>query len=274
MVNEPSDISHQLVDHFMTLKQYFYLVDTQARMALKSEASRYYFGYLWWILEPLLFVAVFYFVFSVILKSRQEDFLVFLMCGKLPFVWFSKSVSQASTSIISNAGLIGRIDVPKTLFPMAIIQEGIYKQCVVFILLFAVLFIYGYVPSLNWLWLVPILLVYYVMIVACAFVGSVLVCFMRDFSMLIGLGMIFLMFTSGIFWNVRMLGDPAMTEMILVFNPMAFILDAFRQVLMFNSSPDLAGLTLNMFVFGVILSIMVRVIRKYSQLLALKALTA
>lgn len=258
----------------MNLKQYFALVDLQARMALRSEASRFYLGYLWWVLEPLLFVGVFYVVFSVILQSREEDFLVFLMCGKLPFVWFSKSVNQASNSIIANPGLIGRIDVPKTLFPMAIIQEGLYKQTIVFLLLMAFLIVYGYMPSLNWFWLIPIVFVYYLMIVACSFVGAVLVCFMRDFSMLIPLGMIFLMFTSGIFWNVRTLDNPAMTEAILTYNPIAFILDAFRQVLMFDSAPDLPGLAFNALVFGVFLITMVFVIRKFSQLLALKALTA
>ena len=108
----------------MTLTQYFKLVDIQARMALKADASQYFLGYIWWLLEPLLFVAVFYLVFSV-----------FLMCGKLPFVWFSKSVTQASNGIIANTGLIGKIDTPKSLFTMAIIQQGLYKQSTVFALL-------------------------------------------------------------------------------------------------------------------------------------------
>lgn len=243
-------------------------------MALQSEASRYYFGYFWWILEPLLFVAVFYLVFSVFLKTRQEDFLVFLMCGKLPFIWFSKSVSQASGSIMANAGLIGRIDIPKTMFPMAIIQEGLYKQSMVFLLLFGVLFVYGYTPSLLWLWLIPIMAVYYLMIVACSFAGAFLVCFMRDFTMFISLGMMFLMFTSGIFWDVREIGSPAMTDAILTYNPMAFILDAFRQVLMYNVTPNLLGLSLNVVAFGLLLACMIFLIRKNSQLLALKSLTA
>lgn len=257
----------------MTLHQYFGLVDFQARMALKSDAAKYYLGYLWWVLEPLLYVGVFYVVFNIILDSRRADFLVFLMCGKLPFVWFSKSVTQASNSIVSNAGLIGRIDVPKTLFPMAIIQEGVYKQSVVFALLFAVLLVYGYRPSLEWFWLVPIMLVNYLMIVACAFVGSVLVCFMRDFSMLIGLGMIFLMFTSGIFWDVRSL-EPAMAELVLLYNPMAFILDAYRWVLMNNSMPDLVHLGWLGLLFALVIVLLVKIMRSSSKTLALKALTA
>ena len=80
--------------------QYLSLMDTMARMNLRADAARYYFGYIWWILEPLLYVAVFYVVFNVILDSRRLDFLAFLMCGKLAFIWFSKSVNQASSSIV------------------------------------------------------------------------------------------------------------------------------------------------------------------------------
>ena len=57
-----------------------------AIMALRADASKYFLGYIWWILEPLLFVGISYVVFSVILASRTEDFLVFLMCGKLAFI--------------------------------------------------------------------------------------------------------------------------------------------------------------------------------------------
>ena len=83
----------------MSPKQYFSLVDIQARMALKADAARYYLGYIWWILEPLLYVAVFYVVFNIVLDFGRGDYLIFLICGKLPFVWFSKTVTQASGSI-------------------------------------------------------------------------------------------------------------------------------------------------------------------------------
>ena len=70
-----------------------------ARMALRADASRLFLGYIWWVLEPLLWVGVFYVVFVIILGTREGDFLPFLMVGKLSFVWFSKSVTQASNSI-------------------------------------------------------------------------------------------------------------------------------------------------------------------------------
>jgi lipopolysaccharide transport system permease protein len=74
----------------MPFLQYFRLADTMALMALRADAARYFLGYIWWVLEPLLWVGVFYVVFVIILDSRQPDFLIFLATGKLAFVWFSK----------------------------------------------------------------------------------------------------------------------------------------------------------------------------------------
>ena len=80
----------------MPLSQYFRLIDVMARMALRADATKFFLGYVWWVLEPLLYVAVFYVVFNMILTSRQPDFLLFLMTGKLAFVWFSKSVTRGT----------------------------------------------------------------------------------------------------------------------------------------------------------------------------------
>lgn len=258
----------------MPFSQYFRLTDIQARMALRGEASRFFLGYIWWILEPLLYVAVFYVVFNVILDSRRADFLAFLMCGKLAFIWFSKSVSQASGSIIANQGLIGKVNVPKTLFPMALVQQGVYKQAAVFLLLFVMLIADGYPVTFGWLWIIPVIVVNYLMIVACSFIGAYLVCLMRDFSLVINLGMTFLLFTSGIFWDVRDLGDPAKTDLILAVNPLAFMLDAYRQVLMYQSVPDLLHLLQIGVVSGIVIVLMGRFIRRSSQFIALKVLTS
>jgi lipopolysaccharide transport system permease protein len=258
----------------MTLRHYFTLVDTMARMSLKADAARFFFGYLWWILEPLLYVAVFYVVFEVILGSKRADFLVFLMCGKLTFIWLSKSVNQASRSIVASKGLVGKIDVPKSLFPMATIQEGLYKQASVFLLLFIVLWSKGYGVSASWAWLLPVVIVNYLVIVGLSLFGAFLVCVAFDFSMLISLGMIFLLFTSGIFWDVRDLPDPSMTEAVLAANPVAFLIDAYRQVLMAGVAPDPVHLGVIGAFAAALVAAGVLLLRRASRFLALKAITA
>lgn len=258
----------------MPFSQYFRLIDIMARMALRADATRFFLGYIWWVLEPLLWVGVFYVVFVILLNSRQPDFLLFLATGKLAYVWFSKSVTQASNSIVAGRGLVGKINVPKTLFPMAVIHECMYRQVAVFALMFTFLFSSGYGITATWWYLVPLLLVNYVMIVSCSFVGACLVCLARDFTPLIALGMMFLMFTSGIFWDVRELHDPHKTELVLAMNPLAFIVDAYRQITMYNTPPDMLHLLTIGAGFGALLCAMVLLMRHGSQYLALRALTA
>ena len=257
----------------MPLSQYFRLMDVMARMALRADASRFFLGYIWWVLEPLLWVGVFYVVFVIILGSRSEDFLPFLMVGKLSFVWFSKSITQASNSIVAGKGLVGKINVPKTLFPMAMVHEGLYRQAAVFLMMFLYVLIDGYSVTSAWFYLLPVMVVNYVMIIACALVGACAVCIARDFSPLIGLGMMFLMFTSGVLWDVRDL-DPAKAEMVLALNPLAFMLDAYRQILLVGIPPDMGHLLSIGAGFGALLCVMLLVMRRASHYLALKALTA
>ena len=82
------------------------------------------------------------------------------------------------------------------------------------------------------------------------------------------------MFTSGIFWDIRGLDDPFKTELLLTINPLAFVLDAYRQILMYNTPPDMFHLLSIGAGFGALLCAVVLIMRRGDQYLALKALTA
>lgn len=259
----------------MTLRQYFSLIDVQARMLLKADLSKYRLGMLWWFLEPLMWVGVFFVVFNLILNSGRGsgEFIIFLACGKFAFIWFSKTVVQASNSIVASHGLVGKIDVPKSLFPMSAIQESLYRQSTVYLLLFFILAFSGYSPGFYWFWMLPVFAVTYLLIVACGLIGSCLICWVRDFKKVIPLLMTFLMFTSGLFWDVRQLGDQDKTDLLLMINPLAFILDAHRQVLMYGNAPDLLHLLIIAVGAAVLIAAVIVYMGRYSKFLALKVLT-
>ena len=210
-----------------------------ATLSLKADAQRYFLGYLWWMLEPLLWVGVFYLVFAVLLGSGRADFLMFLAVGKLTFIWFSKSVSQSANSLFNALGLIGKMDAPKWLFPLAVCHEGLFKQVAVFALLMMLLLFNGYTPSLSWLWLAPLVVTQYLLIMGCGMLAALLVCVRRDFQLLVQLGLVFLLFISGIFWDIHSIGNTALRENLLLVNPMASLIDLYRTVLMEGSAPAL-----------------------------------
>lgn len=225
----------------MKILDFIILVDTKAKMSLKAEASKLYLSFLWWIIEPILFVLAFYFVFAILLKSRQEDFLLFLMCAKIPYMWFSKAITTASGSIVGNSGIISQIDIPKTIFPYAAIQITVYKEIPVFLLLFSMCIYYGYLPTIEWLWLIPLIIVMYLMIVALGLLTAIFVCYADDVRMLISMSMLFLMFTSGIFFEISTIHEPIQSY-LLTYNPLAFICDGFRKILMHKGTYNLEHL--------------------------------
>lgn len=207
------------------------MIDTKARMTLKAENYKLYLSFLWWVIEPLFFVCAYYFVFSFLMGGRQENFLVFLMCAKVPYMLFSKGITNASTSIVGNKGIICQIDIPKFIFPYAAIQVCIYKEMPVFALLIGMCIYYGFYPQKEWLLLIPLFIVLYMIIVASGLFSALLVCYVEDMRMLINMVMMLLMFVSGIFFDIHQIHQPVQNY-LLILNPLAFICDGFRTILM------------------------------------------
>ena len=258
----------------MPFSQYFTLMDTLARFRLKADARRYFFGYLWWILEPLLYVAVFYIVFERLLGTRQPDFLVFLAVGKLTFIWFSKSVTQAASSLTLNKGVIGQVNLPKHLFPLAVLHEGLYRQVAVFLFLLAFIAFVGFTPHASWWYLLPIAAVQYLLIIGCGLIAALFVCAKRDFQLLISLGMVFLLFMSGIFWDIRAIEDPILANWLMTLNPLAALIDSYRQVLMMHQAPDMNRLAIIFIEATVLIGLALLSYRRLHYWVAKKALVS
>ena len=159
--------------------QYLTLIDTLARFHLRGEARQFSLGYFWWFLEPALYISVFYVVFQLLLDRRQPDFLYFLTVGKLIFVWFSKSVVQASSSIETNKGLISQVLIRKEVFPLAAVLQGVYRQLVVFSILFLLLFVSGKGHFHYWFLLLPLILIQVVLITGCGLLAALMVCWQK-----------------------------------------------------------------------------------------------
>ena len=264
--------SHLPRDYRLQPSQYFTLIDTLARFHLKAEARRFGLGYLWWILEPMLYVGVFYLVFVLFLGNRQPDFLVFLAVGKLSFIWFSKSVNQASLSLVNSREVLGQTNLPKHLFPVAVMHEGVYRQAAVFAFLLVLVLALGYAPTSAWVWLIPVVVAQYLLILACGLGAAVLVCLQRDFQMLIQLGMVFLLFMSGVFWDISTLTNPSAVFWLETLNPLAVLLDSYRQILLSGRAPDSGQLVLIGFQSTALIGIMMWLYRRLHFWLAERAI--
>lgn len=224
------------------LASLFELIWTKALFNLRSEVHRNYLSYGWWILEPLLHMVVYYVVFGILLKRGGEDYPVFLMTGLVPWMWFMKSVSGSSGSILAGQNLMLQVGLPSIVFPLIGLLQTAIKQFPVFVLLIGFVWLQGHGPSTVWWSLFPVILVQVVltMVIACAV--AALIPFIRDLTYLVPTGLMFLMFLSGVFYDYQFIA-PEWQEIFLL-NPVAYLLKCYREIFIDNTVPDLVTLTL------------------------------
>jgi lipopolysaccharide transport system permease protein len=234
---------------------------TKLALNLKSETSKTYLGYVWWVLEPALMVGVLYLVFSIFLARGAPNFVVFLVCGKIPFLWFSKSVTHSSNSILAGKGLINQTAIPKPFFPMLVVFQDLVKQCFVFLFMVCFIFFYGMEVTWAWFLLIFVIVTQFLLIIAVSLCVSAVTPFLPDFRYLVSTGMMALMFGSGIFYSYKQVLLEKHQQLFLM-NPLANLINNYRRVLMENTAPDWAALVTISVVSLIVIYLMIRFFNK------------
>jgi lipopolysaccharide transport system permease protein len=212
------------------------LIIYKALSSLQSETSRSRLGFLWWILDPVMYMCVFYVVFGLIFERGGPDFVVKLLIALVIWRWFDNSVKGCASSLISGVGLMRQVYVSKFLFPLSAIIAQSLKFLAVLCILLAFLLVYGIEPSGSWLGMVPVLLAELVFISGLGLFLAALIPFFPDLKIVIDYIIQLGFFLSGIFYEVSQVPDSVLVFFQL--NPMAMLIDQSRQVLLLQQGPD------------------------------------
>ncbi|EED35515.1 ABC-2 type transporter [Luminiphilus syltensis NOR5-1B] len=217
------------------LKHYINLIRVRVATDLKAEASGYFLGLAWWILEPALYLVAFYCVFALGFRRGDEGFVSFLLIGLVHWKWFASSIANSTTSILQAKNLIQQIYLPKILFPLFVVAGNTVKYFVTLILLFSVLLWQHSLHLQYWYVLPLIMLIQLILITACATLAAVLVPLLGDLKPIIDNGLLLGMLISGIFFDIGDFAEPARTYFNL--NPMAVLIGAYRTLLLEGELP-------------------------------------
>lgn len=207
---------------------------------LRTEVAKRLLGFLWWIIEPVMYMAVFYVVFGLALRQGGPDYVPFLLSGMIAWKWFDGSVRQASSSLAMNAGLIQQIYVPKALFALIQILGNSFKFMIILGLLLIFLLVIGKSPGLEWLALLPVVLTQLVLIIALGFLLAAVVPFAQDLRQVVDNLLMLMMFMSGVFFDAQRV--PESMRFAFELNPMVQVIAAYRDILLGGVWPDWAGL--------------------------------
>lgn len=218
------------------------LIWTKAIFNLRSETQRNYLSYLWWIIEPLLHMVVYFLVFGFLLQRGSEGFTTFLLTGLIPWMWFSKAVSGSSSSIIAGQGLMLQVGIPSIVFPLVSLLQASLKQIPVFLVLFVFVWLQGHPPELHWMALIPVVFTQMLLTIMLGCMLAAVIPFIRDISHLVPTGLTFIMFMSGTFYSYQSI--PEQWQRLFLLNPIAFLLKCYREIFIDGVYPDFATLGL------------------------------
>jgi lipopolysaccharide transport system permease protein len=238
--------------HSSKWHRYWELLLFKTYTDLKIEKQMTYLGFLWWALEPMLFLTIYYFIFGIILKTRTAHFTEFLFVGVVAWRWFGPTMTRSSRAIKSETKLMREIYVSKLLFPAThVLNDGI-KFIIIFSLLLLFLSLFYHHPTLLWLTIIPNFFCQMGLIIGLSFCFSAITPFIPDFPLVVQTGMIAMTILSGVFFDV--LAAPSHWQDILLLNPLADILINYRLPLIYNKAP-LWNYMLYSFGFGLLLNI-------------------
>lgn len=220
----------------MNTNQLLKVIWEKSRLNLKSEAAINYLSYIWWLIEPILHMLVYYLVFESLLKRGGPGYVFLLLSGLVPWLWFSKVISQGSNSLVTGRALMSQLAIPKLFFPLVIVTQCSVKQVLVFAILILFLLFSGHSPSVHWLSLLPIILLQLLLMAPMACLLAVALVYVRDLSFIIPTVLQFMFFCTGIFFSLDDIGGEYLRLFYL--NPMAGLVQQYREVLLNNAWPE------------------------------------
>ena len=205
-------------------------------------------GILWSFFNPVLMLAVYTFVFSVVFKARwgtasdsKTEFALVLFAGLIVFNLFAECFNRAPTLILANVNYVKKVVFPLEILPCVALGAALFHSLIslgVWILAYLILF--G-VPHATVFFLPLVILPLLLFIMGVTWVLASLGVYLRDVSQVVGIFTTALMFLSPIFYPVKAL--PEEYRPLLLANPLTLVVEQARCVLFFGNVPDLAILS-------------------------------
>lgn len=231
------------------LRSRWRLIRYLAEADLKRKGTNTFFGNLWWVLDPLLQMAVYVILVTVVFQRTTPAYPLFIFAAILPWKWFSTVASDAITSVSGQERLIKQIQFPKIVLPAAAMIAGVAQFLFGLIPLFAMLILfYADRISIFLLFIPVVAVVQFVFTLAFGLIVAGLNVFFRDIGNLARHVLRLWFYLSPALYGadtIAQLADRHPTIVgLMQLNPFFAILEGYRDAIYYGRTPDLALLGL------------------------------
>lgn len=200
-------------------------------------------GFAWLVLQPLLLLSVYAFVFTHIFQARipgheSVGFVPYLAVAFWPWTAFSEAILKASGSITSNAALVSKVAFAREQLPLATVTATFLMHMAGFAAVLVVLALTG--TSIQWLWLplvLPVMLLLWLLACAIALFVSSTQVFLKDMAQILPPVMTFWFFMSPILYSPDILPEPL--GQVMQWNPITWFAGTLRAIILGGDVPPL-----------------------------------
>ena len=222
---------------FKNLYNYRELLKTSVKKEVRSKYKNSFLGVLWSFLNPLLQIAVYALIFSLILSNQQPHYAVFLCCGLIPWTFFSAAINKAAFTFIENGNIIKKVYFPREIIPISVVTGETVNFLISTIIILGFVIFNGLGIS-KYILLYPIILIaQYLIILAIAFIISSVCVYLRDLQHFVGIALQLLFYAAPIVYSPSSIPDNY--QWILKYNPMTYIINAYRDIFYHQTMIDI-----------------------------------
>ena len=218
------------------IKKYSFLFEELVKRDFKKKYKRTVLGMGWSILAPLLQLLVMRLVFTQFFGRNMEHYTTYLFCGNLIFSYFSESTGQGMTSLMSNASIFTKVNVPKYLFLFSKNVQALLN----FGLVLVVFFLFCALDGILFTWKMVLLLIPIFSLllfnIGVGLILSALFVFFRDVQYLWSVFTQLLMYMSAIFYSIDTFSP--MVQNLFLLNPVYLHIRYFRTIVLENTVPS------------------------------------
>lgn len=238
---------------FKEIYQYRSMISSLVYKDLHGRYKGSFFGFLWTFINPLLQLIVYSIVFSIILRMGIENYGLFLFVALIPWIFFSSSIHAGSSCIVDNASLVNKIYFPREVLPISVVNSSFINMLYSFIIVIAAVIFYGENNIyINYIYLPVLFAVEYVIVLGITLIVSAVTVYFRDLSHILSILLMMWQFLTPVLYPVTMV--PEEYRYLFELNPMTNIILSYRDVLFYNTAPDIF-LLFKSFLYGILLLI-------------------
>ena len=227
---------------FKDLYNYRELLKTSVKKDIGGKYKHSFLGVLWSFINPLLQILVYALIFPLVMKNggSYKDYTVFMVCGLIPWAYFTTVINRASFIMIENGNILKKVYFPRSILPLSLVTSETINFLVSCIIILAFIVIKGFGISKFILFFPLVLLIQYVLLLGIALIFSAVTVYMRDIQHFIGVVLQLLFYATPIVYSIDTI--PENFRWILKWNPMTYIIEGYRAIFYNQTMPDLKSL--------------------------------